>query len=224
MLFFRKYNQNFPCCNLWLFPLTFFGVHIHSVPLRSWRPHQDTPLALFFMSHVLQHSGHLSDDAPHDSLCFDVSLLLWDPNWTHYSKYNLKSAGQIVITSLNILLIFLQMQLGVQLSIHLYKSTQITHVQLVAYQDPRSFFARLLSSHSAGMVHEVVLFQVMYLTFLHLFSFIRFLLDHISSLLRFLSIAELYFIILKILLCTVSSAGLVRKYVPSYRHKSWWGL
>lgn len=84
------------------------------------------------MSHVLQHSGHLSDDAPHDSLCFDVSLLLWDPNWTHYSKYNLKSAGQIVITSLNILLIFLQMQLGVQLSIHLYKSTQITHVQLVA--------------------------------------------------------------------------------------------
>lgn len=231
MLFFHKYNQNFPCCNLWLLPLTFFGVHIHSVPLRSWRPHQDTPLALFFMSHVLQHSGHLSDDAPHDSLCFDVSLLLWDPNWTCYSKYNLKSAGQIVITSLNILLIFLppgstycsSFCKRSSVCIHLYKSTQTTHVQLVAYQDPRSFFARLLSSHSAGMVHEVVLFQVMYLTFLHLFSFIRFLLDHISSLLRFLSIAELYFIRPKILLCTVSSAGLVRKYVPSYRHKSWWG-
>lgn len=121
-------------------------------------------------------------------------------------------------TSLNILLIFLQMQLSVQLSIHLYKSTQMTHVQLVAYQDPRSFFAKLLSSHSAGMVHEVVLFQVLYLTFLHLLSFIRFLLDHISSLLRFLSTAELYFIRPKILLCLVSSAGFVRKYVPSYHH------
>lgn len=162
---------------------------------------------LLFVSHVLQQSDHLSD-APPDSVPFvDVSLVLGAQNWAQYSTRDLKNAEWIVITSLKPLLILLQMQPSVQLSLHLYKSSWIIF-NLLPTRTHRSFFAKLLSRQSVPSLY-LHMFQVQDFMFLHLLNFMRLLLGHSSSLLRFLWMVALDSIILMISPRLVSTADLV---------------